>query len=326
MLNIHELSKSYDKENVLINFNLNIRSSEIISVVGGSGSGKTTLLRLISGLVLPDNGKIILNNKIVNDQDVFIPPEKRDCSLVFQDYALFPNMSMRDNIYFGKNSNQNKERVEKLIRVTKVEKILDKFPHECSGGEQQRIALVRSLAINPSLVLMDEPLSNLDYNLKSNLRSMIRKLLKKFKTTAVIVTHDIIDAMEMSDEIIVIDKGKVIQKGPPDEIYNNPISKKVALLFGKTNFIPLKMVPDSKNYFFDDETKESWISIRPNQFIIYDEITKYKGKIYIGKIKSVKRLASELKLELKCDNLLLNISLNTLTELFVGQELKVIIP
>ena len=122
-----------------------------------------------------------------------------------------------------------------------------------------------------------------------------------------------LESIKWGDEIIVIDKGKVIQKGPPGEIYNNPTSKKVALLFGKTNFIPLKMLPDSKNYFFDDETKESWISIRPNQFIIYDEITKYKGKIYIGKIKSVKRLASELKLELKCDNLLLNISLNTLT-------------
>ena len=104
MLNIHGLSKSFDKEDVLINFNLDIESSEIISVVGGSGSGKTTLLRLISGLVLPDNGKIILNNKIVNDESVFVPPEKRACSLVFQDYALFPNISMRDNIYFGKNS------------------------------------------------------------------------------------------------------------------------------------------------------------------------------------------------------------------------------
>ena len=324
MLKTHELSKSYDKQRVLINFNLDIKSSEIISVVGGSGSGKTTLLRLISGLELPDNGQIILNNKIVNDHDVFVPPEKRDCSLVFQDYALFPNISMFQNIYFGKNSNQNKERIEELIRVTKIEKILNKFPHECSGGEQQRVALVRSLAINPSLILMDEPLSNLDYNLKSNLASMVRKLLKKFKTTAVIVTHDISDAMEMSDKIIVIDKGKVIQKGTPNEIYNNPNSKKVALLFGETNFIPLSVFPDSKNYFFDNETKESWVSIRPNQFIIYDERTTSRGKIFVGEIESLRRVASEFKLELRCNNLLLKISLNTLTELSLGQVLKVI--
>ncbi|MFL3008261.1 MAG: ABC transporter ATP-binding protein [Candidatus Neomarinimicrobiota bacterium] len=324
MLKTHGLSKSYGKENILINFNLNIESSEIISVVGDSGSGKTTLLRLISGLELPDNGQIILNNYIVNDEGVFIPPEKRDCSLVFQDYALFPNISMLHNIYFGKNSNQNKERVEELIRVTKIEKILDKFPHECSGGEQQRVALVRALAVNPSLVMMDEPLSNLDYNLKSNLGLMIRKLLKKFKTTAVIVTHDINDAMEISDKIVVINKGKVIQKGPPNEIYNNPNSKKVSLLFGETNFIPLSMFPDSKNFFFDDETKEYWISIRPNQFNIYDESIAVGKKIFSGEIESIRKVGSEFKLELKCKNLCLNISLNSLTELSVGQALKVI--
>ncbi len=323
MLKTHELSKSYDKQRVLINFNLDIKSSEIISVVGGSGSGKTTLLRLISGLELPDNGQIILNNKIVNDHDVFVPPEKRDCSLVFQDYALFPNISMFQNIYFGKNSNQNKERIEELIRVTKIEKILNKFPHECSGGEQQRVALVRSLAINPSLILMDEPLSNLDYNLKSNLASMVRKLLKKFKTTAVIVTHDISDAMEMSDKIIVIDKGKVIQKGTPNEIYNNPNSKKVALLFGETNFIPLKMFPDSKYSFFDYETKKSYISIRPDQFNIYQKDMAFEKKIFVGEIKSIMRVASKFKLELRCNKLRLNISLNALTKLSVGQELKV---
>ncbi len=325
MLKTHRLSKSYNKEDVLINFNLDVERNEIIGVVGGSGSGKTTLLRLISGLELPDNGKIILNKKIVNDKDVFVPPENRDCSLVFQDYALFPNISMLRNIYFGKNSNQNKEMIEELIRVTKIEKILDKFPHECSGGEQQRVALVRSLAINPSLILMDEPLSNLDFNLKSNLGSMIRKLLKKFKITAIIVTHDINDAMEISDKIIVIDQGKVIQEGPPNEIYNNPVSKKVALSFGKTNFIPLNMIPNSKHHFFDDETKESWISVRPNQFIAYNESMKKKGKIFIGKIESLKTVGSEFLLELKCVNIRLNITLNTLTNLSVGQELKVIL-
>ena len=325
MLKIHGLTKSYGKQNVLINFNLNIESGEIISVVGGSGSGKTTLLRLISGLDLPDNGQIILNNDILNGENVFVPPEKRDCSLVFQDYALFPNKSMRQNIYFGKNSSQNKERVEELIRVTKIEKILDKFPHECSGGEQQRVALVRSLAISPSLIMMDEPLSNLDYNLKSNLGLMVRKLLKQFKMTAVIVTHDINDAMEISDKIIVIDNGKIMQKGPPNEIYNNPNSKKTALLFGKTNFIPLKLFPSYKKYFFDDETKEYWISIRPNQFTVYDDGMSSDKKVFTGKIESIKRVASEFKLELKCNNLCLNISLNTLTKFSVGQELKVII-
>ena len=322
MLQIQGISKSYGKQNVLRNFNLDIESGEIISVVGSSGSGKTTLLRLISGLEMPDNGQITLKNKIVSSDNNFVRPEDRDCSLVFQDYALFPNMSMRQNIYFGKNSESNKEKIEQLIEITDIQNILEKFPHQCSGGEQQRVALVRSLAIDPSLVLMDEPLSNLDYNLKANLALVIRNLLKKFKITAIIVTHDIMDAMEMSDRIIVIDKGEVMQNGLPNELYNNPQSKKIALLFGDTNFIPLEMFPDSKNKFFDTETNKDWISIRPNQFSLYDEDLASGKKVFVGKIESIREVASEHKIELECKDLLLKVSLSSQIELSIGQELK----
>ena len=322
MLQIQGISKSYGNQNVLRNFNLDIESGEIISVVGSSGSGKTTLLRLISGLEMPDNGQITLKNKIVNSDNNFVRPEDRDCSLVFQDYALFPNMSMRQNIYFGKNSESNKEKIEQLIEITGIENILEKFPHQCSGGEQQRVALVRSLAIDPSLVLMDEPLSNLDYNLKANLALVIRNLLKKFKITAIIVTHDIMDAMEMSDRIIVIYKGEVMQNGLPNELYNNPQSKKIALLFGDTNFIPLEMFPDSKNNFFDTETNKDWISIRPNQFSLYDEDLASGKKVFVGKIESIREVASEHKIELECKDLLLKVSLSSQIELSIGQELK----
>jgi len=326
MLQILGISKSYGKQNVLRNFNLDIESGEIVSVVGSSGSGKTTLLRLISGLEMPDNGQITLKNKIVSSDNNFVRPEDRDCSLVFQDYALFPNMSMRQNIYFGKNSESNKEKIEQLIEITGIENILEKFPHQCSGGEQQRVALVRSLAIDPSLVLMDEPLSNLDYNLKANLALVIRNLLKKFKITAIIVTHDIMDAMEMSDRIIVIDKGEVMQNGLPNELYNNPQSKKIALLFGDTNFIPLEMFPDSKNKFFDTETNKDWISIRPNQFSLYDEDLASGKKVFVGKIKSIREVASEHKIELECKDLLLKVSLSSQIELSIGQELKLMAP
>ena len=326
MLQIQGISKSYGKQNVLRNFNLDIESGEIISVVGSSGSGKTTLLRLISGLEMPDNGQITLKNKIVSSDNNFVRPEERDCSLVFQDYALFPNMSMRQNIYFGKNSESNKEKIEQLIEITDIQNILEKFPHQCSGGEQQRVALVRSLAIDPSLVLMDEPLSNLDYNLKANLALVIRNLLKKFKITAIIVTHDIMDAMEMSDRIIVLDKGEVMQNGLPNELYINPQSKKIALLFGDTNFIPLDMFPDSKNKFFDDETNKDWISIRPNQFSLYDEDLASGKKVFVGKIESIREVASEHKIELECKDLLLKVSLSSQIELSIGQELKLMAP
>ena len=326
MLQIQRLSKSYGKQNVLQNFNLDIESGEIISVVGSSGSGKTTLLRLISGLESPDSGQITLKNKIVSSDNNFVRPEDRDCSLVFQDYALFPNMSMRQNIYFGKNSKSNKEKIEQLIEITDIENILEKFPHQCSGGEQQRVALVRSLAIDPSLVLMDEPLSNLDQSLKANLALVIRKLLKKFKITAIIVTHDIVDAMEISDRIIVIDNGEVMQDGLPNELYNNPQSKKIALLFGDTNFIPLDMFPDSKNKFFDTETNKDWISIRPNQFSLYDENMASGKKVFVGKIESVREVASEHKIKLECKDLSLKVSLSSQIELSIGQELKLMVP
>ena len=326
MLQIQGISKSYGMQNVLRNFSLDIESGEIISVVGSSGSGKTTLLRLISGLEMPDDGQITLKNEIVSGNNNFVRPEDRDCSLVFQDYALFPNMSMRQNIYFGKNSESNKEKIEQLIKITDIENIMGKFPHQCSGGEQQRVALVRSLAIDPSLVLMDEPLSNLDYNLKANLALVIRNLLKKFKITAIIVTHDIMDAMEMSDRIIVIDKGEVMQNGLPNELYNNPQSKKIALLFGDTNFIPLEMFPDSKNKFHDTETNKDWISIRPNQFSLYDEDLALGKKVFVGKIESIREVASEHKIELECKDLSLKASLSSQIELSIGQELKLMAP
>ena len=173
---------------------------------------------------------------------------------------------------------------------------------------------------------MDEPLSNLDYNLKANLALVIRDLLKKFKITAIIVTHDIMDAMEMSDRIIVIDKGEVMQNGLPDELYNNPQSKKIALLFGDTNFIPLEMFPDSKNKFLDIETNKNWISIRPNQFSLYDENLASGKKVFVGKIESIREVASEHKIELECKDLSLKVSLSSQIELSIGQELKLMAP
>ena len=326
MLKIKGLSKSYGKQPVLTDFNLEIEDGEIVSIVGSSGSGKTTLLRLISGLEIPDSGEIILKDTCVNGKNVFTPPEDRDCSLVFQDYALFPNMSMSENIYFGKNSIRNKEKIDQLIQITDIEKVLKKFPHQCSGGEQQRVALVRSLAIDPALILMDEPLSNLDTNLKANLALVIQKLLKKFRTTAIIVTHDIIDAMEISDRILVIEEGEVMQNGPPNEIYHNPNSKKIALLFGETNFIKLDMFPNSKTKFFDKETNQHLISIRPRQFSLYDENIASDKKVFSGSIKSLRKVASDLKLELDCENLILNVLLSSQLNLSIGQKLKLMAP
>ena len=224
MLETFRLSKSYGKESVLIDFNLQVESGEIIGVVGGSGSGKTTLLRLVSGLEFPDGGKIILNNHTVNDDNIFIPPEERDCSLVFQDYALFPNISMRQNIYFGKNSTHNKERVNDLIRETKIEKILDKFPHQCSGGEQQRLSLARALLINPSLLLLDEPTANLDPYSVNLIEEIILDENKKGKTI-ILTTHDMGQAKRLAKEILFFNKGKLLEQTKAINFFKKPKTK-----------------------------------------------------------------------------------------------------
>ena len=325
MVEVKNIFKYYGKQRVLNGLSLSISKGEIVSVVGSSGSGKTTLLRILSGLEIPESGSINLDDAVVNSSDIFIPPEKRNCSLVFQDYALFPNMTIRENIYFGEGSESNKKIVSELIHVTNIEKILNKYPHECSGGEQQRVALVRSMVTQPNVILMDEPLSNLDFHLKSKISLMISEIIKRYSTTAIIVTHDIMDAMKISDRIIVIDNGIILQDGSPKEIYESPISKLVARYFGETNFIPLELFPESNHHIVYSNNKEPLIHVRPNQFQLFNQ-EKSKGKLIIeGKIKSVKNIASDLHILLDCQDVLPDIYLilSVEKELKIGQVIKV---
>ena len=325
MVEVKNIFKYYGKQRVLNGLSLSISKGEIVSVVGSSGSGKTTLLRILSGLEIPESGSINLDDVVVNSSDIFIPPEKRNCSLVFQDYALFPNMTMLENIYFGEGSENNKKIVSELIQVTNIEKILNKYPHECSGGEQQRVALVRSMATQPNVILMDEPLSNLDFHLKSKISLMISEIIKRYSTTAIIVTHDIMDAMKISDRIIVIDNGIVLQDESPKEIYESPISKLVARYFGETNFIPLELFPESNHHIVYSNDKEPLIHVRPNQFQLFSQENS-KGKLIIeGKIKSVKNIASDLHILLDCQDIQPDIYLilSVEKELKIGQVIKV---
>jgi len=325
LVEVKNIFKYYGKQRVLNGLSLSISKGEIVSVVGSSGSGKTTLLRILSGLEIPESGSINLDDVVVNSSDIFIPPEKRNCSLVFQDYALFPNMTMLENIYFGENSENNKEIVSELIHVTNIEKILNKYPHECSGGEQQRVALVRSMATQPNVILMDEPLSNLDFHLKSKISLMISEIIKRYSTTAIIVTHDIMDAMKISDRIIVIDNGIILQDGSPKEIYESPISKLVARYFGETNFFPLEVFPESNHHIVYLNDNKPFIHLRPNQFQLFSQKNS-KGKLIIeGKIKSVKNIASDLHIFLDCQDIQpdIYIILSVEKELKIGQVLKV---
>ncbi len=192
---IQDVSFSYSRKEapILKKVSFTLNKGEIVGVVGPSGSGKSTLLRLIAGLGTPHSGKISINGKVVMDMQTFIPPENRGVGMVFQDYALFPHLTVAQNIEFGlhrMSRSQRLSRVDEMVELVQLTGFTKRYPHELSGGQQQRVALARALAPKPSLLLMDEPFSNLDANLRSSIRSELRDILQKAGMTCLLVTHD----------------------------------------------------------------------------------------------------------------------------------------
>ena len=210
-LKIKDLTFSHEEgSQILNNANLDIGMGDFISILGPSGSGKTTLLRLIAGLDIQDSGSIIIENKIIADKEVMIPPEKRNVGLVVQDKALFPHLNVTKNIMFGIRDLKNKEQLTlDIMKLFKIDKHKDKYPHELSGGEQQRVALARALAPKPKLLLLDEPFDGLDKKLKSELHNEVKKIVKSKKITVIMVSHDQDEAALLSDKVLEIKDGKI---------------------------------------------------------------------------------------------------------------------
>ncbi len=273
LLHMVELIDIYKKfplmENYAVdNISFSLRKGETLALLGESGSGKTTLLRMIAGLEKPTKGSITLQNKIVfNKEDnitnsIFIRPEKRNVGLFFQHYALFPHLAVFENIAYGLNSklynkSQKKERVEEMLSLVELPNYEKRFPHELSGGQQQRIALARALAPKPELLLLDEPFSNLDEQLKGEVRQQIKAILKKTQTTTILVTHDLQDALSLADNLAVMRNGKIEQFDSPQKLYQNPNTEYVATLFGEIQEIDSTINSDNqKNY-----TRPEWIEI-----------------------------------------------------------------
>jgi ABC-type Fe3+/spermidine/putrescine transport system ATPase subunit len=237
-IELENLTKVFSGEEVIKDLNLTIEPGELIALLGPSGCGKTTTLNLISGLLAPDRGDILFDSQSVLD----IPTETRGAVLVFQDYLLFPHLNVEDNIAFGlkmkgKNKDLRTEKVQELLELVGLVGYEDSYPHNLSGGQQQRVALARALAINPEVLLLDEPFSNLDANLRSNMQDFIRNLHLEEEMTTIFVTHDRDEAMLMADKIAVMNQGKIEQYGGAEELYKHPETRFVADFFGKANYL-----------------------------------------------------------------------------------------
>ena len=234
-LDIKNLSKKYDENFVLENLNLRLIEGEIISIVGTSGSGKTTLLNCVSGICNFDIGEIFVNSKPVH----LLDPNKRNIGFVFQESTLLPHLNVLDNITFNLK-NIDKEKLSCLLEKIQISKLIERYPHELSGGEVQRVSVARSLIRRPDLLLLDEPFTNLDSISKKKTKELILNLIKKTNTTTIIVSHDINEALEISDKILVLDSDKKYMFDTPQKVYNNPKSLEIAEMFGEINRFKLK--------------------------------------------------------------------------------------
>lgn len=238
-LTLRGLCKSYGSQSVLRDLSFDVAGGASFALLGPSGCGKTTTLSLIAGIVQQDAGQVLVDGKDVSK----LPTHRRDIGVVFQGYALFPHMSVRDNIAFGlKASRQPKavirERVEWALKLGRLENLGDRYPNQISGGQQQRTALVRSLVTRPRVMLLDEPLSNLDAALREEMRRELRRIQQETGVTTVLVTHDQTEAMELGHVIGVMDKGELLQVGDPKSLYNTPANPFVANFLGNMNYIP----------------------------------------------------------------------------------------
>ena len=282
LINLQNINVSYDKKNnILENLNLKVKKGELVSLLGPSGCGKTTTLRVIAGFIQPTAGKFLLGDKDYTN----IPVHNRNFGLVFQSYALFPHLTVEENVAFGLNmkkmpKSEIKMKVAEVLETVDMSHLAKRYPKELSGGQKQRVAIARALVIEPSLLLLDEPLSNLDAKLRLKMRVEIRKLQQKLGITTLFVTHDQEECFSISDRVAVLNKGVIEQFDTPENIYQNPATEFVARFVGFENFINLKKksdniyVNEAGNEFKVDkpkDKKEVKATIRPDDIKIVNE-------------------------------------------------------
>lgn len=253
IIDMKNISKSYDNVEVIKNLNLRIEDREFTTLLGPSGCGKTTILRMIAGLETPSSGEICFDDTCVysDEKKINIPPEKRNIGFVFQDFALWPHLTVFENVAFGLRARRDKKNLEKRVMdaldAVRLSEFRDRYPSQLSGGQQQRVGFARASVTRPDCILFDEPLSALDAILRDEMRMEIKRITSDLGVTAVFVTHDQMEAMSMSDRIVVLNKGAVEQQGKPEEIYQKPATVFTAKFIGKSNWL-------EKNEMFRPET------------------------------------------------------------------------
>lgn len=246
-LEVHNLSKQFDPQGfpAVHGISFSLAQGEILALVGPSGCGKTTTLRLIAGFERPDSGQVILDEKIMANGPVFVPPERRNVGMVFQDHALFPHLTVFENVAFGltrRSRETVKRETTSMLKLVGLERLASRYPHELSGGERQRVAVARALAPRPIVILLDEPFSNLDADLRNQIREEVRAILKGIAATAIFVTHDQEEALFMGDRLAVFNKSQLEQIGTPETIFHSPATRFVAEFMGQTDFLPGEVI------------------------------------------------------------------------------------
>jgi sulfate transport system ATP-binding protein len=296
-ITVQDVSKQFGSFQALDQVSLEIKSGSLVALLGPSGSGKSTLLRLIAGLEMPDSGKIWLTGEDATDRSV----QERNIGFVFQHYALFKHLTVRKNIAFGLEirkapTSKVKKKVEELLELVQLSGLGDRYPSQLSGGQRQRVALARALAVEPQVLLLDEPFGALDAKVRKDLRAWLRRLHDEVHVTTVFVTHDQEEAMEVSDELVVMNKGKVEQIGTPANIYDHPASAFVMSFIG-----PVNVLPSSSHIFqnngFDSAHPEMFL--RPQDVLIE---TSPNGSTVAARVTRLIHLGWEIQAELSLDD------------------------
>jgi iron(III) transport system ATP-binding protein len=296
-VDLQELTKIFGSTTKAVDcLSLHIEHGELVSFLGPSGCGKTTTLRLIAGFLEPDGGEIRVGGKVIASTGTLVPPERRNMSMIFQSYAIWPHMTVSQNVAYGLKFRQvgrseAEKKVSQMLQVVKLDNLEDRYPNELSGGQQQRVALARALVVEPEILLLDEPLSNLDANLREEMRFEIRRLHDEFRITSIYVTHDQSEAMVIADRICVMNQGKLEQVGTPDEIYQRPKTRFVAEFIGKTNLLSGTWEDERKVSLGNGlllrvgndgglrSGKKVWISVRPHDLHLSREQSRMEGNL-----------------------------------------------